>query len=85
MMKPTLQAARLVRSYGLNTVVLADSLIASGGVDFFLAGVERTIEPGAKLGVHTWGGDGFSGAELPRDDPEHNCYLAYYSEMGYSN
>ena len=77
-----LTAARLVRSYGLNTVVPTDGFIASGGVDFFLAGVERTIEPGAKLGVHSWGGDGFTGDELPRDDPEHNRYLAYYSEMG---
>ena len=34
------------------------------------------------LGVHSWGGDDFTGAELPRDDPAHDLYLDYYSEMG---
>ena len=77
-----LAAARLVRSYGLNTLVPTDGLIASGGVDFFLAGVERIVEPNAMLGVHSWAGDDFTGAELPRDNPEHRLYLDYYAEMG---
>lgn len=80
-----LVAARLVREYGWNTTVPSDGVIASGGVDFFVAGVERTIEEGAQLGVHTWGGGWWgqrSGADLPRDDPEHRRYLDYYAEMG---
>ena len=80
-----LVAARLVRDYGWNTTVPSDGVIASGGVDFFVAGVERTIEEGAQLGVHTWGGGWWgqrSGADLPRDDPEHGRYLDYYAEMG---
>lgn len=75
-------ASRLVRQHGFNTHVPADGMIASGGVDFFLAGVERTVETGGKLGVHSWAGDGVTGDQVPRDDPQHNLYLDYYAEMG---
>ncbi|MEM7335610.1 MAG: alpha/beta hydrolase [Chloroflexota bacterium] len=78
-----LEAARLIREHGFHTHVPADGEIASGGVDFFLAGVERTAVSGAKLGVHSWAaGDGVTGDELPRSDPEHLLYLNYYEEMG---
>lgn len=78
-----LVAARLVRAAGLHTHVPADGEIASGGVDFFLAGVERTVEEGARLGVHSWGGEpGQDGDSVPKDDPQHNLYLDYYAEMG---
>lgn len=78
-----LVAARLVRQHGFNTHVPADGVIASGGVDFFLAGVERTAVSGAKLGVHSWAaGDGVTGDQVPRDDPQHKLYLDYYAEMG---
>lgn len=77
-----LQAARMVRDAGLDTHVPADGEIASGGVDFFCAGVNRTAEAGARFGVHSWGGGGLDGSELPEDDPEHDRYLDYYAEMG---
>ncbi|MEM7113734.1 MAG: alpha/beta hydrolase [Chloroflexota bacterium] len=78
-----LVAARLVRQHGFHTHVPADGEIASGGVDFFLAGVERTAVSGAKLGVHSWAtGDGTTGDQVPRDDPQHKLYLDYYAEMG---
>ncbi|MFK7801743.1 MAG: alpha/beta hydrolase [Anaerolineae bacterium] len=77
------EAARLVRRYGLNTHLPSDGEIASGGVDFFLAGNQRSIEPGARLGVHSWAaGDGTTGADVPKDDPQHQLYLDYYAEMG---
>ena len=38
-----LVAARLVHQHGFHTHVPADGLIASGGVDFFLAGTTRTV------------------------------------------
>ena len=69
--------------HGFNTHVPADGEIASGGVDFFLSGVERTVDTGALLGVHSWAaGDGTTGADVPRDDPQHQLYLDYYAEMG---
>ncbi len=49
-----LEAARMVPAHGVTTVVPSNGVIASGGVDFFLAGKTRIIEPCAKLGVHDW-------------------------------
>lgn len=79
-----LRASRLVREAGLNTHVPADGVIASGGVDFFCAGVQRSAEvaAGARLGVHSWGTEEYRGDRVPRDDPAHQSYLDYYAEMG---
>ncbi|MEM8856751.1 MAG: alpha/beta hydrolase [Chloroflexota bacterium] len=78
-----IEAARMVRSHGFNTHVPADGEIASGGVDFFLSGVGRTVDAGAQLGVHSWAaGDGTTGADVPESDPQHKLYLDYYAEMG---
>ncbi|MEM9132166.1 MAG: hypothetical protein AAF962_05755 [Actinomycetota bacterium] len=81
-----LEAARLVREAGLDTHVPADGEIASGGVDFYLAGVERTFADGAVFGVHSWATvDGTEGIDVPRDDPQHRLYLDYYAEVGISD
>jgi len=77
-----LRAARYVRAHGLRTLVRADSEVSSGGVDFFLAGAVREVELGALLGVHSWGGPGGEGDQVPEDDPEHQLYLDFYEEMG---
>lgn len=77
-----LEAARMVRKRGLNTLVPSDGVIASGGTDFFLAGVKRTVQSGAMIGVHSWAGDDVENAiDLPKDHPEHKRYLEYYKEM----
>jgi len=44
-----------LRAAGLATHVPANGRIASGAVDWFIAGSPRTIECGAKIGVHSWG------------------------------
>lgn len=79
-----LQASRMIREAGLSTWVPGDGEIASGGVDFFCAGVERgaDVAGGARFGVHSWGGFGVSGAKLERDHSDHDPYLEYYEEMG---
>lgn len=77
-----LEAARVLREAQLTTRVPSDGEIASGGVDFFLAGVVREVEDGGLVGVHSWSGGGQEGHELPRDHPEHELYLDYYAEMG---
>jgi len=80
-----LEAARLVREAGLNTHIPEDGEIASGGVDFFIAGVKRTAHGTAGVGVHSWavsGPGGYEGWELEQDDPEHDLYLDFYTEMG---
>lgn len=75
-------ASRLIREAGLNSHVAKDGHIASGGTDFFCSGLQRTVEEGAKIGVHSWAGDGVNNAALlPKDDPEHRKYIDYYKEM----
>lgn len=77
-----LEASRLVRQAGLNTLVKKDGLIASGGTDFFCAGIVRTVEEGGKVGVHSWaGGDVKNAALLPEDHKDHQKYIDYYQEM----
>ncbi len=78
-----LEASRIIRKYGLNTHVPKDGMVASGGTDFFCAGVNRTIEEGARIGVHSWAGDGiFDASKLAKDNEEHKKYIDYYKEMG---
>lgn len=78
-----LKASRLIREYGLNTYVPEGGMVASGGTDFFCAGVERGAHESAVVGVHSWAGEGVdNAAELPKDHPEHQKYLDYYREMG---
>lgn len=77
-----LRAARYVRKFGFTTVLTKDGSVASGGTDFFLAGKKRLIEDGARLGIHSWGGPGFQGKDVPREHPQHQLYLKYYEEMG---
>jgi len=78
-----LRAARMVHAHGYATHVAARGVVASGGVDFFLAGSSRSLGEGARLGVHSWGGMGESALELPRDDPEHRLYLDFYEDIGF--
>lgn len=71
-----------VRSLGLNTHLTDSSAIYSGAVDLFLAGVERTIDPGATVGVHSWGDGENDAADFPRTSSEHDAYIDYFSHMG---
>lgn len=77
-----LWAASLIRRFGLRTKVPSSGVIASGGVDFFLAGAERSVETGARLGVHSWGTADEQGRDLPRSDEAHRLYLDFYREIG---
>lgn len=76
-----MHTGRILREAGLNTKVLADSHIASGGVDLFAAGVSRTVVKGAKLGVHSWAGEDVKGDELPKEHPAHQYQLRYFRQM----
>jgi hypothetical protein len=78
-----METGRLVREAGYTTIVPSDGEAASGGVDLFTAGVVRIVEPGGRLGIHSWccGPNGETAAELDRDDPAHDAQLAYFTEM----
>ena len=74
----------MVYDNGFDTELLSTSNIASGGVDFFLAGNRRTVASGAIIGVHSWGTDGENGvvaAQLPRDHPDHRPYIEFYQHI----
>jgi len=81
-----LKIARLIRDRGLSVHLERRSFIASGAVDWFLAGKGRTMECGARIGVHSWSvrGDNFgiySPDNLGWDDyrKHHETFL---SDMG---
>ena len=71
----------LVRERGLNTMLLATSDINSGAVDLFTAGVERTMEKGAHIGVHSWSDGLREGKDFPRGAPEHENNRKYTEAM----
>lgn len=70
-----------LRKHGFKTMLHAESEIYSGGVDLFLAGVERTMERGAIIGVHSWSDGERDGADFPRSSPEHDMNRNYLKAM----
>ncbi|MFY0602734.1 MAG: hypothetical protein JXQ93_02210 [Flavobacteriaceae bacterium] len=74
-----MHTGRLVRENGFTTKLLNNSVIASGGVDLFCAGVDRIVSKGAKLGVHSWSDSYFAASDLPKDHPAHQYQLDYFS------
>lgn len=77
-----LRMARRIRAAGLNTHLARDSYIASGAVDLFLAGVERTMDCGARIGVHSWS---LGGKFSPRDlggDRRQRYHESFLRDMG---
>ncbi len=77
----TFPFARWLREKGLKMHLLSDSVIASGAVDLFLSGVERTMEEGAQLGVHSWSDGSREAADFPREDEEHRFNADYIDAM----
>ena len=80
-----LALARMVRKAGITTFVPNGGSVRSGGVELFLAGVERRAEPGAQFAVHSWvDEDGLEPDDYAESDPVNQEYVAYYREMGMS-
>jgi len=52
--RTNMQIAALIRKRRLSTHLEHDSYIASGAVDLFIAGAQRSMVCGAKIGVHSW-------------------------------
>jgi hypothetical protein len=77
-----LDAALLVNEANLATCVPDGGEIASGAVDFFLAGVVRVLGDNTFVGIHAWAGDDLEAGELARDDPEHDVYLNFFRQIG---
>ena len=75
----------LIRQFGWSTEVPANGSIASGGVDFFVAGVSRRVIAGGSLGVHAWSDGTNSATDFPPSDPQHQLYINYYRSIGLSD
>ena len=73
-----------VHQKGMNTHILDNGDIASGGVDFFLAGVQRTQGTSTRIGVHSWAGGGNEATDFPVGDAEHQPYIDYYLSIDFT-
>ncbi len=79
-----LKLALKIHQSGINTHLMDNAEIASGGVDFFLAGIKRTRGTKTKIGVHSWGGDGENATDYPVGHKYHLPYIEYYQAVGFS-
>ncbi len=85
----TLALGRELRKRGLNTHLVSNGVIVSGGVSLFLSGVRRTAGHGALLGVHSWEqcwdyivSSGCQDArDYPRTNEEHDLHGDYIETM----
>lgn len=78
----TMDAARMIRHFELNTHIAKTGYVLSGGVDLFLGGIERSIGAGAGVGVHAWRDTQDWGDDINLADPVHATYVNFYLEMG---
>jgi hypothetical protein len=80
-----LQLSVRVHQLGIDTHLLDNGLIASGGVDFFLAGVQRTKGINTQIGVHSWSdGNGTEATDFPVGHTNHLPYINYYVSVGFT-
>lgn len=84
-----LQLSLRVHQKGIQIHLLDNGLIASGGVDFFLAGITRTKGTNTMIGVHSWGGTDNSGnmvtaTDFPVGHAHHQPYIDYYKQVGFT-
>ena len=77
-----LRIAREIRRLGLKTHLESRSRIASGAVDLFIAGIERTAACGAKIGVHSWSAGGTYDAQDAYFDDRKRTQEKFLSDMG---
>ncbi|WP_107844462.1 alpha/beta hydrolase [Litoreibacter ponti] len=70
-----------IRDIGLATRMDASSEVYSGGVDLFLAGVDRVVAPGAVVGVHEWQTGFGSARDYPRGARQHEPTRGYIEDM----
>ena len=79
-----LQLSLKVHQKGINIHLLDNGEIASGGVDFFLAGIERTKGFNTKIGVHSWDSNEGSATDFEIGHSNHLPYIDYYVSIGFT-
>ena len=79
-----LQVALKVHELNISTHLLDNGLIASGGVDFFLAGTTRTKGENTMIGVHSWSDGSNDATAFPVGHEYHQPYINFYKNVGFS-
>lgn len=80
-----LKLSKKVHEKGMTIHILDNGEIASGGVDFFLAGTKRTKGNNTKIGVHSWSsGNGEVATDFPVGHANHIPYINYYVSVGFT-
>lgn len=80
-----LQLSKRVNSLNIDTHLQDNGLIASGGVDFFLAGIKRTRGSNVTVGVHSWSdGNSVQATDFPVGHAHHLPYINYYVSIGFT-
>lgn len=80
-----LLVSKRVHDLNIDIHLMDNAEIASGGVDFFIAGIKRTRGTNTKIGVHSWGGGkGESATDYPVGHEFHLPYINYYKSVGFS-
>ncbi len=72
-----LQLSLKVHQKGIKIHLMDNGIIASGGVDFFIAGVERTKGKNTQIGVHSWSGENETATDFPVGHEYHLQYINY--------
>lgn len=80
-----LKLGKRIHDLKLNTHLMDNGIIASGGVDFFLAGIKRTAGKNTKMGVHSWAGSDEIATNFPVGHTEHQFFIDYYKSIGFSD
>lgn len=78
-----LKLSKKIHELKIKTHILDNGAIASGGVDFFLAGLKRTKGKNTKIGVHSWAGDNEVATDFPVGHKYHLPYIEYYKSVGF--
>lgn len=74
-----------VHQKGINIHLMDNGEIASGGVDFFIAGIQRTKGSNTTISVHAWAGDnGVTATDFSPGHPNHLPYINYYVSVGFT-
>lgn len=77
-----LKLSKLVFDKKINTHIMDNGTIASGGTDFFLAGMKRSKGKNTRIGVHSWAGENEVATDFPKGHANHQPYISYYESVG---
>lgn len=80
-----LKVGKRVFQLGLKTHVEDNGFIASGAVDLYLAGSQRTLGVNSRVGVHSWSDGTQEATDFPRSSNEHLLFIDYYKAIGFED